>query len=458
MDVSQINNPQIIDSLITKAQLVNLQGATCETYYSRMHGRRVFIKRLKEEYRLNPRYLSALEKEFNVGFKLEHKALPHYLLLEKDAIVMDYIDGVTLSQFIVENPTYFSSDKNVSRFMMQLLDCVKYLHQNSVLHLDLKPQNIIISHIDSDVRIVDLGFCYTDAYNDTTGYTNSFAAPELKNGKGIKIGSHTDIFSIGKILECILCGMRNHRYIKIAKKCQDEDISNRPDIATLVSYFSLNNKGWGWTKNWIIVGCFVIMPILGMIVYNQLEFNQSIEPNQLIISNQLTNGGHKKDHESNVPADTVILIYKNNDSIKKSQLVRLNKNTNEIAKGYNYPSSDYPFQSKNSTMEVKRDWYRELRPIYDKMLEQYMATDSMLWFNSDFQKCAYQLIENQKATINKKHSTISTDDIYNDGMHVYTMILWMHEGLPVEISGYKRPPRPDLTKYANEQIALFEKW
>ena len=86
-----------------------------------------------------------------------------------------------------------------------------------------------------------------------------------------------------------------------------------------------------------------------------------------------------------------------------------------------------------------------------------MAADSMLWFNSDFQKYAYQLIENQKTTINKKHSTISTDDIYNDGMHVYTMILWMHEGLPVEISGYKRPPRPDLTKYAIEQIALFEK-
>ena len=56
----------------------------------------------------------------------------------------------------------------------------------------------------------------------------------------------------------------------------------------------------------------------------------------------------------------------------------------------------------------------------------------------------------------KNHNNISTDDIYNDGMHVYTMIHWMHQGLPVEISGYKRPPRPDLTKYANEQIALFE--
>lgn len=169
MEISQINNPQIIDSLIANAQSVNQQGATCETYYARLHGRRVFIKRLKEEYRLNPRYLSALEKEFNIGFKLEHKALPHYLLLEKDAIVMDYIDGVTLSQFITENPSYFSVDENVNRFMRQLLDCINYLHQNSVLHLDLKPQNIMLSHIDNDVRIVDLGFCYSDAYNDTTG-------------------------------------------------------------------------------------------------------------------------------------------------------------------------------------------------------------------------------------------------------------------------------------------------
>lgn len=35
-------------------------------------------------------------------------------------------------------------------------------------------------------------------------------------------------------------------------------------------------------------------------------------------------------------------------------------------------------------------------------------------------------------------------------MHVFTMISWMHQGLPIEISGHKRPPRPDLTQYANE--------
>lgn len=445
MEISQINNPQIIDSLIANAQSVNQQGATCETYYARLHGRRVFIKRLKEEYRLNPRYLSALEKEFNIGFKLEHKALPHYLLLEKDAIVMDYIDGVTLSQFITENPSYFSVDENVNRFMRQLLNCINYLHQNSVLHLDLKPQNIMLSHIDNDVRIVDLGFCYSDAYNDTTGYTNTFAAPELKEETGIKIGSYTDIFAIGKILEYLIRNGKNNRYIKIAKKCQDEDIHNRPNIETLISLFSSSNRRW--IKSVILATSIVaISAIIGLIAYNQFELNRLINPNQLTDSNSA----------SSSQVDTIVVLQKNDEPITiKPQNAKL-KNAEHPSLEYKYPAPDYPFQSKHSNMEVKCDWYRELRPVYDNLLAHYLAVDSILWFNNAFNEYSHNLIKDENSSVYKKYNNIPIEDIYNDGMHVFTMISWMHQGLPIEISGHKRPPRPDLTQYANEQISLFE--
>ena len=39
-------------------------GTTCEIYRTRWHRREVFVKRLKKEYRTNPIYLDALDKEF----------------------------------------------------------------------------------------------------------------------------------------------------------------------------------------------------------------------------------------------------------------------------------------------------------------------------------------------------------------------------------------------------------
>lgn len=454
MDVSQFGEQRIIDTLIADAQPLQLNGATCDTYYARLHGRRVFIKRLKEKYRLDPRYLAALEKEFKLGYRLEHKALPRYISFEQDAIVMDFVEGVTLTQFIKENPEYFSLKKNIDKFMMQLLEGVKYLHHNSILHLDLKPENVMISHIGNDVHIIDLGFCYSDAFNDTIGYTHSFAAPEQEGKSQVKVGTYTDIFAIGKILEYILTRQKRKRYLNIARKCQNENPQQRPEIETLLSLFSAT---WQWKKGvWIATFLVAILVVVGIFVFaNKPHIENEIEPKQSI-----TETKQEINHQSvtvedspkinNIPDKTTVPQQTSSKSTSKDS-------QSSPQPTYKYPAPDYPYQSVHSTLEVKRDWYRELRPIYDKMLAQYMATDSMLWFNSDFQKCAYQLIENQKTTINKKHSTISTDDIYNDGMHVYTMILWMHEGLPVEISGYKRPPRPDLTKYAIEQIALFEK-
>lgn len=449
MNVSQFNELKIIDALIAEAQPVELHGATCDTFYARMHGRRVFIKRLKEEFRFNPRYLSALEKEFKIGYRLEHKALPRYISSEHDAIVMDYVDGVTLTQFVAENPEYFSNKKNVSRFMMQLLDGIRYLHQNSILHLDLKPENIMISHIGNDVHIVDLGFCYSDTYNETTGYTLSFAAPEQMGDCQERVGTYTDIFAVGKILEYALAGQKHNRFLSIAKKCQNEQPQSRPDVETLLSLFSSTGK---WKKSLWVALISIMTPIIGGIfIYNKSFIQENISSSQPIAeTNQNITDSAKTE-------DTTHLIT---DKARISNRSIINNTTgNNVSASqatYKYPATDYPYQSKHSTMEVKRDWYRELRPIYDKMLAHYMATDSMLWFDNDFSHRIQAMIENHESAIYKKHNAIPIDDIYNDGMHVFTMIRWMHDGRPVKISGHKRTPRLDLTQYANEQISVFE--
>lgn len=193
---------------------LEVQGATCDTFRVKLFGKLHFLKRLKLEYTNDIRYQEAFRKEFETGYRLEHPNLVHYISLNGDSILMEYIDGETLTQCLASQPEYFNNRKNADKFVRQLLDAVGYLHSHQVLHLDLKPDNILLTHINSDIKLIDLGCCYTDSFPDTTGHTDAFAAPEqLTNGV---VDVRTDIYAIGRILECL---PDHHKYNKVIARC-----------------------------------------------------------------------------------------------------------------------------------------------------------------------------------------------------------------------------------------------
>ena len=175
MDSSQFSDNQPRFEAIEQMET---QGATCDTFRVKLYGKLHFLKRLKPEYAGDIRYQEALRKEFETGYRLEHPNLVRYLSLDKDSILMEYVDGETLSQRLAQNPDYFKQRKNTEKLVRQLLSVLGYLHSHQVLHLDLKPDNILLTHINDDVKLIDLGFCYTDTFADTQGHTNAFAAPE----------------------------------------------------------------------------------------------------------------------------------------------------------------------------------------------------------------------------------------------------------------------------------------
>ena len=175
------------------------QGSTCDTFCVKLYGKLHFLKRLKPEHTGDIRYQEALRKEFETGYLLDHPHLVRYLSFEHDAILMEYVEGETLSQRIANHPDFFRNHKNTDKFIRQLLDVVGYLHSHQVLHLDLKPDNILLTHINNDVKLIDLGCCFTDSYQDTKGHTNSYAAPEQLSGR--TVDERTDIYAIGRILE-----------------------------------------------------------------------------------------------------------------------------------------------------------------------------------------------------------------------------------------------------------------
>ena len=201
---------------------MDTQGATCDTFRVKLYGKLHFLKRLKSEYAGDIRYQEALRKEFETGYRLEHPNLVRYLSLDKDGILMEYVDGETLSQRLAKNPDYFKQRKNTDKLVRQLLSVLQYLHSHQVLHLDLKPDNILLTHINDDVKLIDLGFCYTDTFADTQGHTNAFAAPEQLAGE--KVDVRSDIYAFGKILELL----PDHSiYNKVITRCTAERPEDR---------------------------------------------------------------------------------------------------------------------------------------------------------------------------------------------------------------------------------------
>ena len=265
MESSQFSDNQ---SRFDAIEQMESQGATCDTFRVKLYGKLHFLKRLKAEYAGDIRYQEAFRKEFETGYRLEHPNLVRYLSLGKDGILMEYVDGETLSQRLTKNPDYFKHRKNSDKLIRQLLSALQYLHNHQVLHLDLKPDNILLTHINDDVKLIDLGFCYTDTFVDTQGRTNAFAAPEQKAGGAVDV--RTDLYAFGKILELL---PDHSLYNRVIARCTAENPSDRYQSIDEILY-DINHR----RRYFRYVAAFVAIGAMLAIGIALLTHQQNVTP------------------------------------------------------------------------------------------------------------------------------------------------------------------------------------
>ena len=220
MESSQFSDSQ---SPFESIEQIDAHGATCDTFRVKLYGKLHFLKRLKPQFSGDIRYVEAQRKEFETGYRLEHPNLVRYVSLSDEGILMEYVDGETLSERLASHPEYFNR-QNSDKLLRQLLGVVGYLHSHQVLHLDLKPDNILLTRINNDVKLVDLGCCYTDTFVDTHGFTESFAAPEQLSIIHCPLSVRTDIYAVGKILELL---PNHHIYNKVIARATAADPAQR---------------------------------------------------------------------------------------------------------------------------------------------------------------------------------------------------------------------------------------
>ena len=91
-----------------------------------------------------------------------------------------------------------------------------------MLHLDLKLHNILITNKGHHVKLIDLGFGWSESYLHDLGFTRDYCAPEQQAAKTELFSPATDIFALGKIMQQF--GLANEAVIQ---RCLKEDPVDR---------------------------------------------------------------------------------------------------------------------------------------------------------------------------------------------------------------------------------------
>ena len=179
-----------------------------------------------------------LRREYEMGKTLSHACIVSTLAFEENtpvgpAIVLEYIEGVTLGEYYSRSLSLSKCPRNTStsvtkkqHLLHDILDGVDYLHHRGILHNDLKPDNILINKL-GHARIIDFGLSssYDSIYTGVIGGSEGFTAPEILHpsdlsGPSTSSGTggykaSSDIYSLGLIIQLLF----GNKYQKIVKKC-----------------------------------------------------------------------------------------------------------------------------------------------------------------------------------------------------------------------------------------------
>lgn len=175
------------------------------------NNRTVAIKILKDEFSRNSEFIRRFKNESKAIAVLSHPNIVKvYDVSFGDVmqyIVMEYIDGITLKEYIEQQEKSIDW-KMAVYFTNQILKAMQHAHEKGIVHRDVKPQNMMLLQ-DGTIKVTDFGiarFSNTETRTMTDKAIGSvhYIAPEQARGE--RTDGKSDVYSIGVMLYEMLTG------------------------------------------------------------------------------------------------------------------------------------------------------------------------------------------------------------------------------------------------------------
>ncbi len=172
----------------------------------------VAVKILKTEFADNEEFVRRFRNESKAIAVLSHPNIVKIFdvgFTEKiQFIVMEYIDGITLKEFMEQQGVI--KWKDCVHFIIQILRALQHAHDRGIVHRDIKPQNIMLFS-DGTIKVMDFGIARFareegKTISDKAIGSVHYISPE--QARGDVTDEKSDIYSVGVMMYEMLCGVK----------------------------------------------------------------------------------------------------------------------------------------------------------------------------------------------------------------------------------------------------------
>ncbi|MBQ5417887.1 MAG: serine/threonine protein kinase, partial [Oscillospiraceae bacterium] len=207
------NIGKLLDGRYEITELIGI-GGMADVYKAKdiVDKKVVAVKILKNEYADNDDFVRRFRNESKAIAVLSHPNIVKIYdvgFTEKmQFIVMEYIDGITLKEFIEQQGSL--KWKDAVYFIIQILRALQHAHDRGIVHRDIKPQNIMLFP-DGTIKVMDFGiarFAREEGKTMTDKAIGSVHYISPEQAKGDVTDERSDIYSVGIMLYEMLTGIK----------------------------------------------------------------------------------------------------------------------------------------------------------------------------------------------------------------------------------------------------------
>lgn len=220
-------------------------GTVCTCWDTRLQ-RRVAIKRMplvdNSADGIGASTVDEVLAEARTACLLAHPNIVSVIDFELDAgyayLIMEYVDGLNLAELLARVEGGRLTHEECAHILSSCARALAYAHENRVLHMDIKPTNIMIDRMGT-VKVADLGMAELGAaagYGGARGGTVGYMPPEQI--EGMLVDERADVFSLASVLWQALTG--KNPFIAASAGASLEKIRRGPRIGKDASDLDLD--------------------------------------------------------------------------------------------------------------------------------------------------------------------------------------------------------------------------